>query len=154
MPTVVRRGRQSQPRAARLIFCAALRGCCVPCWGIITDLTSVGGRGGDGLGELSLDASHPEVTLSRFYALRRERASVQQGRKSCVRGGAEIKEGKALETEVPRLAARGQIVADSAETGQLRCYCPLMKLQHFCQSQLQILKKKKNLKLLTLSHRH
>lgn len=37
------------------------------------------------------------------------------------KGSCKKNEGKTLETQVPRLAARGQIVADSAEIGQLRC---------------------------------
>lgn len=70
-------------------------------------------------GQLSLDTSHPEVTLSCFYALGSE-SLTQQRRKSRVRRAA-VKKKVRLEMQVPWLAARGQIVADSAETGQLRC---------------------------------
>lgn len=109
MPTVVCQGQQSRPHTAQMIFlCCTQRMLCSPHY-----LTSVWGR-------LSLDASHPEVTLSRFYALRSESA-VQQRRKSLPPKGNEKKRRR--QTEVPsRLAARGQTVADSAETGQLtRC---------------------------------
>lgn len=114
MPTVVRRGQQSVASYSKLdVLCCTQRLLC--CLLVHYQWFDISG------GQLSLDTSHPEVTLSCFYALRSE-SLTQQKRKSCVRGAVvKKKEGKTLEMQVPQLAARGQIVADSAETGQWRC---------------------------------
>lgn len=115
MPTVVWRGQQSVASYSKLdVLCCTQRLLC--CLLVHYQWFDISG------GQLSLDTSHPEVTLSCFYALR-SKSLTQQKRKSCVRRAAVKKKkvGKTLEMQVPRLAARGQIVADSAETGQLRC---------------------------------
>lgn len=114
MPTVVWRGQQSVASYSKLdVLCCTQRLVC--CLLVHYQWSDISG------GQLSLDTSHPEVTLSCFYGLGSE-SLAQQRRKSCIwTDRCKKKEGMTHEMQVPQLAARGQIVADSAETGQWRC---------------------------------
>lgn len=91
-------------------------------------------------GQLSLDTSHPEVTLSCFYALGSE-SLTQQRRKSCVRRAAVKKKVRPWRCKCPDWQQEGRLLL--IQLKQVSWDVALMDLQHLCRSQLQIWNKKK-----------
>lgn len=114
MPTVVHRGQQSRPHTAQLIFCAALRGCCAPCWRIISDLTSVGG------GTFSWRLT-PGGYIKLLLCAEEWECRTAEKKEPAAEGERKKRKVRPWRWKCPRLAVRGQTVADSAETGQLTC---------------------------------
>lgn len=89
-------------------------------------------------GGLSLDASHPEVTLSCFYALRSESAEQQRRKRLPLKG--ERKKRK-VDGSAPDWQGEGRL--SLIQQKQVTWHAALMDLQYLCQLQIQIFTQKK-----------